>query len=155
MKRKLLLSTGIYCLCILFSSVRAQEVSLDKTSPTGILVIQFYGLADDNGKIMATLHNSPETFLKKDVKPFRTSALASNDRQSVWKVKKLPFGTYAISVFQDRNGNKKLDFGLFWRPKEPTGFSNNFRPRIGPPAFEKAAFEFKEDNQLIQIAVIK
>lgn len=45
-------------------------------------------------------------------------------------------GDYAVAVYHDVNGNKQLDKKLFGIPKEPYGFSNNFRPRFSPPTFQ-------------------
>ena len=50
-------------------------------------------------------------------------------------------GRYALSAYHDRNGNGKLDVGAFGIPNEPFGFSRNARGKMGPPAFDDAAFE--------------
>lgn len=46
-------------------------------------------------------------------------------------------GDYAISVFQDENGNGELDRGAFGIPVEPFGFSNNTGGGSMIPAFSK------------------
>lgn len=38
----------------------------------------------------------------------------------------IPYGEYAIALYQDENGNGKLDTGAFGVPTEPFAFSNNF-----------------------------
>jgi uncharacterized protein (DUF2141 family) len=50
-------------------------------------------------------------------------------------------GRYALAVYQDLNGNDVLDKNFIGIPKEPYGFSNNFRPRFSAPKFEDCAFE--------------
>ena len=62
---------------------------------------------------------------------------------SVTYVYELPTGTYAIGIFHDVNLNNKMDNNFFGIPKEQYGFSNNARAFLGPPAFERAAFELK------------
>lgn len=67
------------------------------------------------------------------------------------KAKKAPFtftnvpaGTYGIRVFQDVNGNKDLDAGLFG-PTEPWGMHRSKRPAFRGPTFEEIAFDVHED----------
>lgn len=50
----------------------------------------------------------------------------------------LPEGPLAISVFQDANGNGRLDSNAMRMPIEPFGFSNNAAGTYGPPRFEQA-----------------
>jgi uncharacterized protein (DUF2141 family) len=52
----------------------------------------------------------------------------------------LPHGEYAISLFVDSNGNKKIDKNFFGIPKEQYGFSNNVMGRMSPPSFDQAKF---------------
>lgn len=66
----------------------------------------------------------------------------------------IPFGEYAIAIYQDENGNGKLDTGAFGVPTEPFAFSNNFKPRWGGPTFEKCSFKFETDKQSISITMI-
>ena len=66
----------------------------------------------------------------------------------------LPAGRYAVSVYQDVNGNGKLDMGLLGVPKEPVGASNNPKPRMGPPRFEDCAFMMSQSNRSISILLV-
>jgi len=53
-------------------------------------------------------------------------------------LKNLPEGQLALSLFQDANGNGKLDMNAMGMPTEPYGFSNNASGQYGPPKFEQA-----------------
>ena len=64
-------------------------------------------------------------------------------------------GRYAVSVYQDVNGNKKLDSGLFGIPKEPVGASNNPASRLGPPRFDDCAFTMGNADQKIAISLVR
>jgi uncharacterized protein (DUF2141 family) len=66
----------------------------------------------------------------------------------------VPYGEYAISVFHDINGNGKLDKNLFGAPKEPYGFSQNFKPTFSQPKFDDCRFVFNETNASITINLI-
>lgn len=63
----------------------------------------------------------------------------------------LPIGTYAISTYQDRNENGKIDTNLLGIPKEPYAFSNEARGRFGPAKFKDAAFEVNGEDQTVTI----
>jgi len=59
-------------------------------------------------------------------------------------------GRYAVVVYVDRNGNGKLDRGMFGRPTEPYGFSNG-GGSFGPPDFADALIEVADTGSAIRI----
>ena len=62
-------------------------------------------------------------------------------------------GKYAIQFFHDENENQKMDFSLIGIPKEKFGSSNNVKPILGPPKFEKMLFNLTENKKLIMVPV--
>ena len=52
----------------------------------------------------------------------------------------IPHGEYAISLFVDSNGNKRIDKNFLGIPKEQYGFSNNVMGRMSAPTFNQAKF---------------
>jgi len=58
-------------------------------------------------------------------------------------------GKYAIQFFLDENENQKMDFSLIGIPKEKFGSSNNVKPILGPPKFEKMLFNLTENKKVI------
>ena len=58
-------------------------------------------------------------------------------------------GEYAIQFFHDENENQKMDFNLIGIPKEKFGSSNDVKPILGPPKFEKMLFEIYEDKKIV------
>ena len=62
-------------------------------------------------------------------------------------------GKYAIQFFHDENENKKMDFNLIGIPKEKFGSSNNVKPVLGPPKFEKMLINLNENKKIIIIPV--
>lgn len=59
----------------------------------------------------------------------------------------LPKGNYAISVYHDVNGDKKLNTNLMGIPKEPYGFSNDARATFSAPPYEDAMFTLNGPTQ--------
>jgi uncharacterized protein (DUF2141 family) len=49
-------------------------------------------------------------------------------------------GRYALAIFHDENGNKKLD-AFLGIPREGFGFSRNPPVHFGPPRFDQARIE--------------
>ena len=67
----------------------------------------------------------------------------------------LPPGTYAVSVYEDLNGNHKLDHNIIGIPREPVGASNNPKGRFGPPRFADCVFELGRTGATITINIVK
>ncbi|MES9829589.1 MAG: DUF2141 domain-containing protein [Candidatus Thiodiazotropha sp.] len=59
----------------------------------------------------------------------------------------------ALKVYHDENANNKLDTGLFARPLEGYGFSNNATARFGIPDFDKAAFSVEDNTTTKQLSI--
>jgi uncharacterized protein (DUF2141 family) len=66
-------------------------------------------------------------------------------------VPNVPPGRYASQVFHDRNGNGKIDRGLFGIPKEPVGFSNDAPTHMAPPKWDAAVFAHGTEPQRIAL----
>lgn len=84
--------------------------------------------------------------------PFRT--LVADAELDTTKVKiELPVGTYAISVYQDINGNGKMDYNLVRMPKEPWGVSNDAPARFGPPSWKKMKFDVDAATKTMEFSL--
>jgi uncharacterized protein (DUF2141 family) len=66
----------------------------------------------------------------------------------------VPYGEYAVAVSHDLNGNDKLDKNFVGYPKEPFGFSNNFKPRLSNPDFSDCKFSFTHQYNSLTIKLI-
>ena len=62
-------------------------------------------------------------------------------------------GKYAIQFYHDENQNGKLDMNLIGIPKESYGSSNDVKPVLGPPKFEKMLFNLTENKKVIMVPV--
>ena len=67
----------------------------------------------------------------------------------------LPPGRYALSAFQDVNGNGELDENLLGVPTEPYGFSGNVRGKLAPPSFDDAAITLSGGMPLTITIILK
>ena len=93
----------------------------------------------DTGHVLAAIYASPESFEQDDM----LIGVAGPAKPGLTQldINGLDPGIYGVAVFQDLNGNEKLDKNLFGAPTEPFGFSNN--PVIGFKAPEFAEFQFE------------
>lgn len=60
----------------------------------------------------------------------------------------VPLGIYAVSVFDDEDGDGKMKTNWLGIPLEGVGVSNNVRSHFGPPHFKDACFELRQDTTL-------
>lgn len=62
-------------------------------------------------------------------------------------------GRYAVQFYHDENHNGKLDLNFIGIPKESFGSSNDVKPLLGPPNFEKMLFNLTKNKKIIMIPV--
>lgn len=101
------------------------------------LTIEVSNISELKGQVMIALYTNGETWLGKAA---RGSGAAANAEKVLVKFADVPAGSYAAAVYQDVNGNGKMDSNVMGIPTEPFGFSNNATGRFGPPKFEAAKF---------------
>ena len=95
------------------------------------------GMKSDKGDVYVALYNSEKGFLKKT---FKTTIVKVTDKKASASFTGLLKGVYAISVFHDKNDNKKMDTNFLGIPKEPIGMSNDAKAFMGPPKYKDAKF---------------
>lgn len=110
------------------------------------LTVEVRDIEKAEGHLYVAIYNSEETFMKKPLAAFRIDV---KDKVLSIPCQGLPAGSYAISLFQDENGNGKLDTAAFGIPTEKFGFSNDAQGVMGPPSYEKCRFTFSEDTTLV------
>ena len=115
------------------------------------LTVTVTGLRGAKGTLFMTVWNDEGRFLG-DVRhaAARRKVQVSGPETTV-VVEGLPRGVYAVTAFQDENGNGELDRNFIGLPKEPTGVSNDARGKMGPPKFKAAAFELNGPSRSIPI----
>lgn len=116
---------------------------------TGTLTVRAAGFGNDAGHVLVQLANSAADY-DEDNQAFRTAAVKIQGGKATIAFADVPYGDYAVKLFQDENENQKLDMGLMG-PKERYGFSNNVMGMLGPPAWEKAKFRMAQPELTIQI----
>ena len=120
---------GLALLIGLAAAAQGGEIEVTVDNPPG------------TGTVLALLFDAPDAFA--DLRdPQATLALLEGGRGAA-RFGNLAPGRYAVLVFQDVNGNGRLDQNFLGIPREPLGFSNRYWAK-GPPAFADAALAVAE-----------
>ncbi len=124
-----------------------KQVLVPTTLPTGFqLNIQVKGLRAEKGFMLyVQIQDEAQKVLQRTRLPVITTEMKVS-------FEKLPKGKYAVSLFQDENGNKKIDSNFIGIPTEGWGYSNDARGNMSAPTFSDQLFEIS-GNKIITINV--
>lgn len=124
------------CLSMLLCSL---SVSAQK------LTITVQNITEHTGTLMIGVYDE-QNYMKVTVASTEVKANANEVTATVT----LPHaGKYAVAIFQDKNGNEKLDTNFMGIPNEPFGFSNIKSYPMGTPKFKNAALDIDKDLKLV------
>ena len=118
-------------LCLLFSPsdpVAAETLTVTVTGFRGVRGVLYVTVWGDEAHFLTDLRHAAA----------RRVLPVSGPEMAV-KVDGLSRGVYAVTTFQDENGNGVLDRNFIGVPKEPAGVSNDAKGVMGPPKFRDAA----------------
>lgn len=111
------------------------------------LVVEIDNIKHTNGQVMQIAISKKGDFLK-DTSPFQYAVVETKDSK-ISETFKLPAGDYAVSVYQDVNGNGKMDKNVFGAPTEPYAFSRNYKPVFRAPKFDEVKINLNGDRKTI------
>lgn len=121
-------------------------------SPAQVSVkLRVEGADKDGGKIYISIFNSENTYKAREV--FLNFSFGSNNEIAV-KDLVLPPGQYVFSIYQDSNGNGKLDTNLIGIPREKFGFTN-YDGKSAPGNFNRHKVEINRINNLVVVRLYK
>jgi len=124
---------------ILFTSILTAQ---DK----GNLTVTFNEDAVSKGDIYIGVYQK-DNFMAK---PTVGDVLKADAGTNQITFKGLAHGEYAVSVYQDVNGNQQFDMDEYGRPAEPWVMSGNVNPNQ-VPVFEDAKIEFSSTDQTVSL----
>jgi len=117
---------------------------------TGSLTVEIPEIKEQKGNIAILLFSSEEGFPNDYEKAVFSKSFDEYSNSISHTFEGVPFGTYAITIAQDRNNNGKIDRGrIVPKPKEPIGMSN--MTKMDRPNFSSAAIDFNEDGMSVTI----
>ena len=123
----------------------------DKTESKADLTISILSLHDTEHDVYIAVSRKTDGFPDKlDMAKAIIAKPVGKNSISV-TVADLPYGKYAVMVFQDMNGNKKLDKNFLGIPTEPFAFSNNYKPMFRAPRWDDCEFEYSTKSNTVII----
>ncbi|MEP9370592.1 DUF2141 domain-containing protein [Mesorhizobium sp. KR1-2] len=78
---------------------------------------------------------------------------AIKDGQAVCRFTNVAPGAYALAVFHAEKNEAAIQYGVFGKPKQGVGFSNNPSITFGAPSFDKARFAVNKPRVDLSIAL--
>ena len=110
--------------------------------PSGKLTVSVIGVRSDSGAVRCGLYSSPAGF-REPGHELRGAVAQIKNGLAACVFNGLPAGTYAVAVFHAEHNETQMETGLFGKPQQGYGFSNNPASTFGPPSFNSAAFEYR------------
>ena len=154
---KLIIVAFAVALLLLFGAYPQTCPAQSVAAPTAVTSAPMYSLTvvlsnvnKRTGQVFVGLVNSAANFAGESYRTNVADVSASGEISVSFD--SLMAGRYAVRLFQDMNGNKKIDFNG-QMPTEPFGFSN-VTMLMGPPDFDQCAFDLAE-NKRIQVSLIE
>lgn len=104
-------------------------------------------IQSDAGSLIVWVYDKADDWLSERWRTRKILAVAGNRVDDTLTLElELPPGEYAFTVFQDLDDDTRLARNFIGLPKEPSGLSNNLRPRFGPPRYKDAVFTLGEQS---------
>ncbi len=112
------------------------------------LKVEVQNVRVQKGVVYVALFRSGNNFPQGKPMEGRKLDIGGNSVHTTFSVEP---GDYAIAVYHDENGNGKMDKRMFGIPKEPYGFSNNYRPTMSAPKFGDCKFSVGDGGKVVSI----
>lgn len=116
------------------------------------LTVEINNINTMKGAVKVAVFNTDKNFLGKD-SAIRNYSLNVDATTKKIVIDDLPKGDYAIAIYHDVNSDDECNLNFIGIPKEPYGFSNNFKPRFSAPKFADCKISLVK-NQTVKIALI-
>jgi uncharacterized protein (DUF2141 family) len=122
---------------------------------TGTLEIRITGGSICQGNLMLAIYNNQSHFMNTEQAVAKEVInLASSDcAMPIFYKAQIPYGQYAVVVYNDANSNGILDKNSFGAPTESWGVSNNARPFLREPTFGDCAVTLVASHTSLTIDV--
>ena len=131
------MKTIILTLTLAISALFANAQTETNVTTEGTTITVTVPVSSTDGSIIAALYDE-NTFMK--AAPLQGTESKIEDGKATLTFSNVAPGTYGITLFHDKNGNKIMDFEPNGMPKEMYGVSNNIMS-YGPPQWSDAKFE--------------
>ena len=117
------------------------------------LTVHVSQIRNASGRVYVTLWDSAGNWLDAD-KSLQDLSVTANPGIITVVFHDVPPGRYGVVTFHDENGNGQMDFDLLGLPTEGYAFSNDVRPFLSAPSFDRAAISLGKDDAALTIRMV-
>ncbi|KUL21287.1 DUF2141 domain-containing protein [Chlorobium limicola] len=154
MKKLLAGISSLFCLTILPAAYAETTPAAFPTAQSGCITVNIRELKKPEGMLGVLLYSSKQGFPDKPDRALARRVKKISGTEHEVRFENIPYGTYAVSVLHDENGNGKMDKKKIVIPKEGFGISNNPKIKLGPPSFSEAIFTLDRQETELTINMI-
>ena len=144
---------SIGALVIVMAGVLGASAQVGERRSTLTLIVHVDGFENAAGAAGIAVWDAARGFPDEIDHAVATTYATIQDGVAMARFDQLEPGTYAITVYHDRNDNRRFDKNWLGLPREAWGVSNNVRPRLRAPRFDEAKLELEADEQQVEIRV--
>lgn len=126
----------------LLAALAVASAALATTAAAATLTLTIEPVREARGTIQVAVYSSEQSFEQK--KLFRGRRAPATAGTMKIEIGELPAGEYGVMVFQDLDGNDKLDRNLMGIPREPWGGSLGGKTSFGAPGWKDIRFTVPE-----------
>ena len=138
----------------LADTATSPEVAKDTKSDIAPLTVTVTNLKSPDAPVEMSIYRKGDKFLDKgtQLKKFRFNPINGKLTATLAEI---PYGEFAIALYQDINSSGLIDKNALGLPTEPYAFSNNIKPVFKKPSFDQCKFDYTAQSCNIQIALLK
>jgi uncharacterized protein (DUF2141 family) len=129
--------------------MNAQDVVSEDSAVIGTTITVNVPVSSDEGSVIFGLFTEDNFMVGAPLQGLESKI--ADGKATVTFTNVVP-GTYAITLFHDKNNNKRMDYEANGMPKEMYGVSNNVMS-MGPPLWSDAKFEVETEPLTLDIVM--
>lgn len=119
----------------------------------GNLIVEVDSLNNQKGEVCFKLFSGSQGFPDGNESAIKRQCVKITNKSLIITLNNIPSGSYAVSVFHDLNGDRKLNRNSLGMPTEGYGFSNNPVVSRGVPDYGECIFLVAGANTSIKIGM--
>jgi len=112
--------------------------------------VELRDFENDKGVVHCGLYQGADGW-RDEARALKAVSSPIREGKAVCRFTDVAPGQYAVAAFHAQNGETKVSYGLFGKPKQGVGFSNNPSITFGPPNFDDAAFTVRSQDVAIPV----
>lgn len=111
-----------------------------KADLKGNLIVEVDKIKNQQGELCYKLFSGSQGFPYSNESAIKRQCVKISNNSLIITLNNIPSGSYALSIYHDLNGDRKLNRNSLGMPSEGFGFSNNPVVRNAPPNYGDCLF---------------